>query len=466
MYNNLAIDTKPELKKNVLNFRDRVTFKYEGMLSHSFDRFYVVTKFEMPKIKHLKLATFSFDLTCKHLNNPMSYIHCYLKHCQKIAPYVEVYQKQIEYYNHTAYEILKKEKGLILPTYGRRNKRFIGAILGGIASSVIGLAFEGISTFLHHKRHKALTKVVNVMKEKVDSQCNSVYHLKDTMITYGKYNSDTLMDLIHTVHHMQNITTWKEKMFVGKMTDWVKKELAKSKNEFAYSVDTILFLTAVREKYVKMYERFIVELKSNSKAIRTLSKGYLPISLIPPSKLEAILVQVKVALTKTNKDYDLVINRLYLYYNMKLVMFGIDNQKNLIIQSPVFVQTYTQTRLTLDQIETVPMLILDANDKAQSYTQLKIEKPYIAVNEETYISLCPQELNMCKRIGYEHFCEELFVVKSKHKYSCASMVYFNLEHEIKQTCEFNFHFNQTNVMPSVLGGGHQLFLQTGPAIKE
>ena len=48
MYNNLAIDTKPELKKNVLNFGYRANFKYEGMLSHSFDRVYVVTKFEMP----------------------------------------------------------------------------------------------------------------------------------------------------------------------------------------------------------------------------------------------------------------------------------------------------------------------------------------------------------------------------------------------------------------------------------
>ena len=72
------------------------------------------------------------------------------------------------------------------------------------------------------------------------------------MIMSGKYNSDTLMDLIDTVHHMQNLSTWKEKMFVGKMTNWVKKELAKSKNECAYSVDTILFFTTVRGKYVKM----------------------------------------------------------------------------------------------------------------------------------------------------------------------------------------------------------------------
>ena len=305
-YGSLAIDIKPELKNNVLNFRYRVNFKYEGMLYHSFNRFYMVTKFEIPKIKDLKLATYTFDLTCQHLNNPKSYKHWYLKHCEKIAPYVRFYQKQIEYYNKTAYDFLEKEIGLILPTYGKRNKRFIGTLLGHLASGVIGLAFEGISSFLHHKRHKALTKAVNVMKEKANLKHNRVYHLEDTMIMYGKYNSDTLMDLINTVHHMQNLTSWKEKMFVGKMTEWVKKELAKSKNEYSYSVDTILFLTTVREKYVKMYERFIAEFKSYSKAIRILSKGYLPISLIPPSKLESILLQVRVALTKTNKDYDLV----------------------------------------------------------------------------------------------------------------------------------------------------------------
>ena len=214
-----------------------------------------------------------------------------------------------------------------------------------------------------------------------------------------------------------------------------------------------------------MYERFIVELKSYSKAIRILSKGYLPISLIPPSKLEAILLQVKTASTKINKGYDLVLSRLYLYYNMKLVTFGIDKQKNLIIQFPIFVQPYTQTKLTLYQIETVPIPILDANDKAQSYTLLKVEKPYIAVNKKTYISLHPQELNTCKRIGYEHFYKELFVVKSKNKYSCVSAVYFNLEHIIKQNCEFRFYFNKTDITPSVLDGGHQIILANWPSYK-
>ena len=75
-----------------------------------------------------------------------------------------------------------------------------------------------------------------------------------------------------------------------------------------------------------MYEKFIADLRSYLKAIRILSKGYLPITLITLSKLEAILKQVQMTIAKTNQDYELVINRLYLYYDMKLVTFGIDSQ--------------------------------------------------------------------------------------------------------------------------------------------
>ena len=122
----LVVDIKPELKSNVLNITCRASLKYEGMLYHSHDRFYVVTKYEIPKVQDLKLTTFTFDLTCEHLNNPKSYIHWYLKHCQKIAPYVNFYQKQIEYYNKTTYGILEKEIGLILATYNnKRNKRLL-----------------------------------------------------------------------------------------------------------------------------------------------------------------------------------------------------------------------------------------------------------------------------------------------------------------------------------------------------
>ena len=83
----LAVDIIPELKKNVLNFGYRVNFKHEGMLTHSFDRFYVVAKYKIPKVEHLQFATFSFDLMCNHLNiSKTSYLLRYIRHCRRIAP--------------------------------------------------------------------------------------------------------------------------------------------------------------------------------------------------------------------------------------------------------------------------------------------------------------------------------------------------------------------------------------------
>ena len=228
----------------------------------------------------------------------------------------------------------------------------MASILGGIASSMIGLAYEGIASFLHHKRHKA----VKVMEKKTDLQWSKIHHLEDTMIMYGVYNSDILTELIDTVHKMQNTTTWKERTFTGKLNQMYQLYL-NEEGMHQFAINSVLFLTTIREKYIKMNKRFIEELKTYSKAIRILSKGYLPIYLLLPSKLERILNEVRIAITKLNKDYDLVLTRLYLYYDMRLVMFGTDNQRNLIVQFPVFIKPYTQNRLIMYQIETVPVPI-------------------------------------------------------------------------------------------------------------
>ena len=122
---------------------------------------------------------------------------------------------------------------------------------------------------------------------------------------------------------------------------------------------------------------------------------------------------------------------------MQLVTFGIDKDRNLIIQFPIFVQPYTQQPLILYQLETVPVPILDQNNKAQSYILLQPKKPYIALNSETYTSLRQQKLRTCIRIGYKFYCVELFVVKHKTSYSCESTIYFNLDTDIiKENYEF------------------------------
>ena len=60
---------KPELKKNTLKFGYGINYKYEGMLAHSFDRFYVVTKFSLPTTHDLKFSALNFDKDCKYFRD-------------------------------------------------------------------------------------------------------------------------------------------------------------------------------------------------------------------------------------------------------------------------------------------------------------------------------------------------------------------------------------------------------------
>ena len=114
----------PELKRNLLHFGYGVNLKYEGMLSHSFDVFYIVKKFELPKTKDLRLVTFKFNFKCSYANHTSSNTNYakLLKYCMKIALYVQFYQRQIQYYNWPAYDTLTNYIGKILPKFPTDNR--------------------------------------------------------------------------------------------------------------------------------------------------------------------------------------------------------------------------------------------------------------------------------------------------------------------------------------------------------
>ena len=202
--------------------------------------------------------------------------------------------------------------------------------------------------------------------------------------------------LIETVHKMHNSTTPNEKLYASKLSSWYTWYLTRDGISH-YAINSFLYLRMFREKYVKKYQELINQLCMYAKAIRILLKVYLPICLLPSSKLQDIWGKVKKAIQITNPDSDIVIKRLHLYYDMKLVTFGIDRDRNLIIKSPVSVQPYALQPLILYQIEIVPVPIVDKKH-ANSYTHLQMDRTYIALNSEKYISIRQQELRTCKKI--------------------------------------------------------------------
>ena len=163
-----------------------------------------------------------------------------------------------------------------------------------IVSSFIGLAYEGISSFLHHKQNKALHKAVKAMDSKTTIQHSKLIQLENSMFMYGIYSAETLEKCIDTVHQIHNTTSSHERLFAGQPSSLTLRSLYMNTLGLQhYSINSLLYLRTVQDKYISLYKELIIQLCIYMTVIRVLAKGYLTISLITPLQLKEILNEVK-----------------------------------------------------------------------------------------------------------------------------------------------------------------------------
>ena len=114
--------------------------------------------------------------------------------------------------------------------------------------------------------------------------------LENSMLMYGIYNTETFEKLINTVHNIHKTTSLHKRLFAGQQSSLTLRSLyAISLDLHHYSINSLLYLRTVQDKYITLYKELIAQLCIYTSAIRILAKGYLPISLVTPSKLREIL---------------------------------------------------------------------------------------------------------------------------------------------------------------------------------
>ena len=290
-----CIRFNPELQKNILKLGYGINYKYEGMLAHLFDRFYIITKF--------MFSNLNFDHSCTYMNKKYApntdsskYLAELKTYCNNIKPFASHYSNLIKSYNDTVYNVLENEIKPLLPRMPRQKCGIVTTLFSGF----IGLAYEVISSFLQRKHKNSLQRAVLAMSNEADIQCNKLLKLDNTMLMYGIYNADTLEKLINTVQEIQNVTSSHEKLFAGEHNPAIFRLLyTDALGIQQYAFNSLLFLRVVQDKYISLYRELITQLRSYVSAIRILAKGYLPTTLITPSKLQGILAEVKKSLQHT-----------------------------------------------------------------------------------------------------------------------------------------------------------------------
>ena len=138
------------------------------------------------------------------------------------------------------------------------------------------------------------------MDSKTTIQCNKFIQLENSILMYGIYNAETLEKLINMVYHIHNTTSSHERLFAGQQSPLTLKSLyAKALGLQHYSINSLLYLITVQDKYISLYKELITQMHIYATAIRVLAKGYLPILLITHLKLKEILNKVKITIRKT-----------------------------------------------------------------------------------------------------------------------------------------------------------------------
>ena len=146
--------------------------------------------------------------------------------------------------------------------------------------------------FFRKKHNNALQKAMIAMNNEAEFQCNKLLKLDNAMLMYGIYNAEMLEKLINTVQELHNVTSSHERLFAEYNPALFRILYTNALGIQQYAFNSLLFLRIVQDKYISLYKELITQLKSYVSAIRILAKGYIPTTLITPSKLQDILKEV------------------------------------------------------------------------------------------------------------------------------------------------------------------------------
>ena len=336
-------------------------------------------------------------------------------------------------------------------------KRFAAALIPAIAG-LVTLAVESVSGYLQSKRNKNIAVAVRALSEENGHIRNQLNRYEEDLLLYGEFNMNSTEEIVETLQEMYSRQTLVEEVVANLTRNWPAIYLENPAGAALYSSHASIYLSTLTEKYLAMLRDLLTSLEKLVSAIKTLSEGKIPIELFPPKMLKQFTEDVEKELLKSHPQYTLAFPHISYYYDMELVTFGVDRNKSLVITFPIFIKPVQSEPLVLYEIETVDVPVEDMNPTLDSFTRVKISKPYLAANSHNYIQLQIQELHMCKVIQRDYFCEELFMTKHANLLTCESALFYKSSNgHISEACEFDFFLNKT-VIPSVLDGGVEIGL--------
>ena len=492
-----SITLKPGTAKNKLFPGYGTNFRYIGEVKNGLDRVTVVTSIPIPKYSDIEIRPIVFNNCTEDLWRHGARTRGYPQHetyikCNRVMAQAKFYQSQQEELQFLLRQLLTHDLYSVLPELNQtpsmyshgpryetrpvnlpdpyetkltakfvndtaqiRERRGFGSILAKAIPGLITLAIESVSSYIKSKQQQRINTAVEELRNDDNKIRNDLKQYRNELFMYGRYNLKSLKGIINTINALHEKQTYFERAVKQKDFNFRKSDM----DAVNYNFEVMMYLSNVREEHVVTYREAVKAARDFLDGIAIVTQGGLPRTLISDNQLREILGKVDAMVKRNYPDYVLAAKHISHYRDMKMVTFSVDQQAYfLIVTFPAFIKNYKQPPLSLNEVETVPVPIIDKNVKANSYSQVRIEKSYIAAGTDYYIQLRISELLMCKSIRHIYYCEELFVIKHKSRHSCVSAIFYNLgPATIKKNCKFDYYYN-TTVPPVILDGGRDVLL--------
>ena len=478
-----SITLKAGTAKNKLFPWYGTNFRYIGEFKNGLDRVTVVTSIPIPKYSDIELRPIVFNNCTEDLWRHGARTRGYPQHetyikCDRVLAQAKFYQNQQEELQFLLRQLLTHDLYSVLPElnqtpsmynhgpsyniksversdpYGKkftaktvndtaqiRGKRGFGSILAKAIPGLITLAVESVSSYIKGRQQQRINTAVEELRSDDNKIKNDLKQYRNELLMYGRYNLKSLRGIINTINALHDKQTYFERAVKQKDFNFRKSDM----DAVNYNFEVMMYMKNVREEHVVTYREAVKAARDFLDGIAIVTQGRLPRSLISDNQLREILGKVDAMVKRNYPDYVLAAKHISHYRDMKMVTFSVDQQAHsLILTFPAFIKNYKQPPLSLYEVETVPVPIIDKNVKADSYSQVRIEKSYIAAGTDYYIQLRISELLMCKSIRHIYYCEELFVIKHKSRHSCVSAIFYNLgPATVTKNCKFDYYYNTT-----------------------
>ena len=217
---------------------------------------------------------------------------------------------------------------------------------------LITLAIESVSSYIKGKQQQRIDTAVTKLRKDDNKIRNDLRQHKNELLMYGRYNLNSLRSIINTINALHERAV-RQRDFNFRRSDM---------DAVNYNFDTLMYLSNAREEHVVTYREAVKAARDFLDGIAIVTQGRLPRALISDNQLREILGKVDTMVKRNCPDYVLAATHISHYRDMKMVTFAVDQQTHsLIVTFPAFKKNYKQPPLSLYEVETVPVPIIDKN---------------------------------------------------------------------------------------------------------